>query len=105
MKEERFWWFTLEDPRGLPTQGATLPRSARIDNPYLQLEERFKVSPFHVATILARVAFEGLPCPVHLGAELTDQLGWPRPLPHSIRGQCPARRVCEAIRHEFRRAS
>ncbi len=37
--------------------------------------------------------------------EPTNWPGWPRPLPHSIQGQRPAHRECEAIRHEFHRAS
>src|ERR1700676_632930 len=37
--------------------------------------------------------------------EPTDWLGWPRPLPHSIQDQRQARQECEAIRHEFHRAS
>ena len=66
--------------------------------------------------------FQGIPLPRrhHLGArgvrrfylvtllrgdEPTDWLGWPRPLPHSIQDQRQARQECEAIRHEFHKAS
>jgi hypothetical protein len=39
------------------------------------------------------------------GDEPTDWLGWPRPLPHSIQDQRQTRQECEAIRHEFHKAS